>query len=297
MAVIGREIDLSARFIRLGVILGSMLIGAALWAYMRPPSITTVPSAPEATIALAAPVVPARSDAESSNPPGVNSDRAAAAKMMIPAPPGTELTLQNVDPSRLRASFRRGTAVIALENNFDDETTRRGARLLRIAAILGYAPARTVIVQEYPRSPIIRSTVPSSEAVRYALDPLLVGGSQGESSQVRLAFLASYFSGRHQLEAYGGDLLAALRDDQRLQTDDNLQALLNQLSRVRGACVALGRAMVKARVVTSPECSSRLQLQIQNFIRMAGPLQRESDSRRQALRLLESPNAVEVSAR
>jgi len=157
-----------------------------------------------------------------------------------------------------------------------------------MAAALGYEPARVTIAQEYPRSSIIRSAVSSAEAVRYSLDPLFVSGSQGESNRFFLVLLASYFSGRHELPAYATDLLATLTDDRRLQTEDNLKSLLGLLARVPGACTALSHAVVKARTVTGPECWPGLQLQLENFVRLAAPVGLEARSRRQALQLLES---------
>jgi hypothetical protein len=211
-----------------------------------------------------------------------------AEKLMVPAPPQTDLTLQGVDPRRLRASFQRGMA--AMRSNDSDATTKEGAELVSLAAALGYEPARVTIVQEYPRSPIIRSAVSSAEAVRYSLDPLFVPGPQSEGNRIFLALLASYFSGRHELPAYATDLLATLSDDQRLQTEESLKSLLGLLARVPGACTGLAHAIVKSRTVTGPECSSGLQLQLENFFRLTAPVGLEARSRRQALQLLESSN-------
>ena len=211
-----------------------------------------------------------------------------AEKLMVPAPPQTDRALQGIDPRRLRASFQRGMA--AMQQNDSDATTKEGAGLVSMAAVLGYEPARVTIVREYPRSSIIRSAVSSAEAVRYSLDPLFVPGSQSESNRIFLVLLASYFSGRHELPAYATDLLATLGDDQRLQTEESLKSLLGLLARVPGACTGLAHAVVKSRTVTGPECSPGLQLQLENFIRLTAPVGLEAESRRQALQLLESSN-------
>ena len=159
-----------------------------------------------------------------------------------------------------------------------------------MAAVLGYGPARVTIAREYPRSSTIRSATSSAEAVRYSLDPLFIPGSQSESNRISLVLLASYFSGRHELPAYATDLLATLTDDQRLQTEESLKSLLGLLARVPGACTGLAHAVVKSRTVTGPECSPGLQLQLENFIRLAAPVGLEALSRRQALQFLESSN-------
>jgi hypothetical protein len=298
---------------RLGLIVGSILIGVVLLLHVRYSS-TTISLAPKSLAAVVAQVgqpataklqskatsspnfataiAPTRalagSSAQVSNSANVNTDLRMAEKLMVPAPPQTDLALQGIDPRRLRASFQRG--MTAIQSNDSDSTIKEGARLVSMAAILGYEPARLTITQEYPRSSVIRSAVSSAEAVRYSLDPLFVSGSQSESNRFFLVLLASYFSGRHELPVYATDLLATLTDDRRLQTEDSLKSLLGLLARVRGACTSLSQAVVKARTVTGPECSPGLQLQLENFIRLTAPVGLEAQSRRQALPLLESSN-------
>ena len=297
---------------RLGFVVGSMLVGAVLLFHVRSSS-TTISVAPKSVGAVAAQVsqsaaaklqwqarssahfataiAPTQALADSwalSNSANVNTDLRTAEKLMVAAPPQTDLALQGIDPRRLRASFQHGMA--AMQSNYSDATTKEGAGLVSVAAILGYEPARLKIVQEYPRSSTIRSAVSSAEAVRYSLDPLFILGPQSQSDRIFLVLLASYFSGRHALPAYATDLLATLSDDQRLQTEDRLKSLLELLTRVPGACTALAHAVVKGRTVTGPECSPGLQLQIEKFFSITAPIGLEARSRRQALQLLENSN-------
>ena len=228
---------------RLGLIVGSILIGVVLLFHVRYSS-NTISLAPKSSTAAVAQVNhPAKLQSQATSSPrfataiapdqaladsgalsNSTTDLRMAEKLMVPAPPQTDLTLQGVDPRRLRASFQRGMA--AMQSNDSDATSEEGAGLVSVAAILGYWPARVTIVQEYPRSPIIRSAVSSAEAVRYSLDPLFVPGPQSEGNRIFLALLASYFSGRHELPAYATDLLATLSDYQRLQTEGSLKSLL-----------------------------------------------------------------------
>jgi hypothetical protein len=226
-----------------------------------------------------------RFDAGFSIQPGNNSDYLEARRLMIPAPPQTELGLQDVDPRRLRASFQRG--VTAMRRDVEDQITT-GARWVNVAASLGYEPARVLIAQRYPSSAIIRSTVSSAAAVRYSLDPLLISSAKSEGNRNFLVLLASYFSGRQALQGYATDLLAALGDDQRLQARERLELLLNLLAHVRGACTAIAMGTMKARTVTGPECSPGLELQIENYIHTTPAPGLEAQSRRQALRLLDN---------
>jgi hypothetical protein len=281
-----------ASLVRLGLAIGSVLVGAVLLFHVRySPTIKSAAAVPVAQVrqptakVRSAPNINATTAPSS---PNSATDFREAAKLMVPAPPQTEPALQGVDPRRLRTSFQRGMAEMQI--NYSDTTTNEGAGLVSMAAILGYEPARLKIVQEYPRSSVIRSAVSSAEAVRYSLDPLFISGAQSESNRFFLVLLASYFFGRHELPAYATDLLATLSDDQRLQTEDRLKSLLELLTRVPGACTALAHAVVKGRTVTGPECSPGLQLQIEKFISITAPIGLEAGSRRQALQLLENSN-------
>jgi len=211
-------------------------------------------------------------------------DYVAAAKFIIPAPPQTALVLQGIDPRRVRASFQRGVA--AMRSDAEDQSAT-GARLVSVAAILGYQPARVLIAQRYPSSAILRSTVSPAEAVRYSLDPLLIPGAQSEGNRNFLVLLAAYFSGRQALVDYASNVLAVLSDDKRLQTSERLQTLLGLLAHVRGACTAIAMTTLKARRVTGAECSPALQVQIENYLHVTPPAGLEVESRRDAVRLLD----------
>ena len=267
--------------VRLCLVFGPILVGIALFAQIKVHTRAVVASAPEF---LAPAAVAVQSSPERSNLSPVNSDFTAATRLMFPAPTDAEPALQVVAPQILRASFQRG--VTAMQRNSYDEAASEGARLVNMTAALGYEPARSLITREYPRSQAIRSAVSATDAVRYSLDPLIVAGRQSEANRTFLILLAAYFSGHQMIVAYAGDVLRALSDDRRLQTSDRLQILLVDLSHVPGACTALARAVVKARMVTGPECSSRLQLQIDHYLRVTSPAGDEAASRRQAMALL-----------
>jgi hypothetical protein len=57
----------------------------------------------------------------------------------------------------------------------DDEGKSKGASLVHLAALLGYPPARELVVRNYPRLPVVRSTVPAQDVVRFAVDLLARG--------------------------------------------------------------------------------------------------------------------------
>ena len=267
--------------VRLCLVFGPILVAIALFAQIKVHRRAVVASAPEFLPPAAAAV---QSSPKSSSLSRADTDLAAATTLMIPAPPDADPARQIVDLRLLRASFQRGVA--AMQRNSDDEAASEGLRLVSMAAALGYEPARSLIAREYPRSQAIRSAVSPADAVRYSLDPLFVPGRQSEANRTFLILLAAYFSGHQMIVAYAGNVLRALSDDRRLQTEGRLQTLLVDLSHVPGACTALARAVVKARMVTGPECSSRLQLQIDHYLRATAPAGDEAASRRQAMALL-----------
>jgi hypothetical protein len=281
--------------VRLGLVLGLALLGIVLLAHFQKLAPTTVPS-----ISPSSPSVPPTNVITSNLPradesgPRVDGALIGAAAMMIPAPPETELALQSIDPRRLHASFQRGTAAMQkyaddepMVDGSDNKQKIEGARLVNVAAILGYEPARALIARDYPRSHIIRLAVSANEAVRYSLDPLFISGTPSEGNRA-LTLLAAYYSGRHELEAFAVSIMEALRDDRRLRTEARIKFLLTQLAGVRGACTAIIRAISPERVLTGAECPPALQQQMQLFVDVAAPAGREAESRRQALSMLQN---------
>jgi hypothetical protein len=181
--------------VRLGIVLAPALMGALLFTHLRQPVATTAPPAPESIPTVAPPDTVASINIATSNTAIVDADIIAASRMMIPPPPETEMALQGSDPRRLQVSFQRG--MTTMESAADDEQKIVGARLINIAAILGYEPARALIARDYPKSRIIRTAVSAPEAIRYSLDPLFI--SEAASSETKGAFLAqlaAYFAGR-----------------------------------------------------------------------------------------------------
>ena len=280
-------------FVRLGLVLGLVLFGIALLAQFQPQATTTTPSiSPSPATVRPANVTHSNVPHSAENAPRVDRALIEAAAMMIDAPPETELALQGVDPRRLRADFQRGIAAMQsytddepIVDGSHDEQRIEGARLVSVAAILGYEPARALIARDYPRSHVIRAALSANEAVRYALDPLFTSGARIEGNSA-LILLAAYFSGRRELRAFADYVIQALRDDRRLQTEDRINFLLSQLARVRGACMAISRAISPTLIATGEDCPAGLKQQVQLFVHVAAPAGREAESRRQALSLL-----------
>lgn len=298
-----RAAEFMVLLVRLGLVLGLVVVGVVLLEQFRPPATTKAASIPSSSPVVAAstsssPAVLRTNDILSNvprvdeNAPRVDRALVEAATMTIAAPPETPLALQGTDPRQLRANFQRGTA--AMQRYVDDELKGdgsqekqkiEGARLVNIAAILGYEPARVLIARDYPRSHIIRSALSAEEAVRYSLDPLFTSGTPSEGDRA-LTLLAAYFSGRHELGDFAAYIIQSLRDDRRLHTEDRINFLINQLAHVRGACTAISRAISPTQISTGGDCPPALQQQMLLFVRVAGSAGHETETRRQALSIL-----------
>lgn len=210
----------------------------------------------------------------------VDPELLKAAALMVAPPYGTALALQ-VDPRRLRAIMEKGEAVYrsAAGENVQIES----AQLIQVAAVLGYGPARRLIVRDYARSRVIRMTSPEPNTVRFALDAFT--GAVQASGEVEQGFvaLATYFVARRELGAFAVHIVETIRDDSRLQVDRRLGPLFASLAQIEGACVAIARIVSAVRTPTAAECSSELQKRVRARVRAAGPVGREDDSRRYAL--------------
>lgn len=280
-------------FIRFGLILGLALLGAAVLAEFQQPATTnTALVSPASPVARPTNNIVSNMSRVDENPSRVDHTLVEAAAMMIPAPPETELALQGIDPRRLRASFQRGTAAMQkyvedepMVDRSQDERKIEGARLVNAAAVLGYGPARLLIARDYPRSHVIRAALSAEAAVRYSLDPLFAAGTPSEGNRA-LTFLAAYFAGRHELNDFALYLMESLRADRRLQTEERINLLLNQLTPVRGVCRAISQAISPMQIPSGGDCSPALQQQIQLFVHVATSTEREAESRRQALLML-----------
>lgn len=278
------------RVVRLGLILVPLLLAVAILArHLRSsPAVTTARA-----IGAAAPGRPhSLPNVARPRPTPLDPDFVAASRMMISPPPETDSALRGIDPRRLRTSFARGKTMLTAVS---DEQSIAGARLVNIAAVLGYEPARALIARDYPTSHIIRAAVAAPEAVRFSLDPLLHG--HGDKDSAFMALLAAYFAGRDQLAAYATYLLDALADDRRLQSAESIKSLVAGLARVPAVCIAIAHTMVHVRSVTGPPCSSGLQLQMQNYFNRTQPPGLEPQSRRLALTLLQNEKLIRQNSR
>jgi hypothetical protein len=187
-----------------------------------------------------------------------------------------------IEPARLQGIYRRGAE--AIERAVSPEQQAAGARLISVAAALGYPPARAFITREYPRSPAMRAVVPAADAVRYSLDA--IAGSADAGASTFMVLVTAYFAGQGELAVYSKYLLDALDDDRHLQSDASINSLLYELSRVAGACVAVSRAVAHVRIIAGSGCSALLKPQLKYYFSHHAPSGAAAESRRQAFKML-----------
>jgi hypothetical protein len=193
---------------------------------------------------------------------------------MVEPPPGTAVVLLRADPLRLEELNERG---IALYNTAKTEEERiEGARLVHVAAVLGYGPARGVLARSFPRSHAVRSVTTRDDAVRFALDAFAMLSAFSNDPRQVVRNLAAFYIEQAQAGLFARSLLDALRDDARLQQPERLDALFETLAEVRLGCNALS-TLVDLRDPPEPACKAEvLRRATRRYLETAGPIGRDA---------------------
>jgi hypothetical protein len=255
------------------------------------------PSEPPAA-APAAPADSASTDSGSAGEPAANAPahtgtlpaetrvaepaRAPTTSDVIAPPPATDAALV-VDAQKLRQLMDRGTPGLSAKTDLDRV---KGMRLVGIAAALGSASARRLVVQEFPHSAVVRAVVPPADVIRDALDPF-TGDPAAGSDSAPFAALATYFASRKALPTFAAYLVDAVRDDRRLQSRERLNPAFDALAGVSGACVAMARIIAVPHSDSPPECPTEFRDRVLAHVRAAGATGRDAAARRIALTLMQ----------
>jgi hypothetical protein len=214
----------------------------------------------------------------------VDPDPVASFRQLIALPPGTMRDAPRIDPRRIRAIVDRGVVEYASAKTDGDRA--RGARLIQTAALVGYPPARDLLVRNYPQSEAVRSVVPAKDVIRYALGPVMdVAATSEDSKQIFLA-LGQHFALQGQLDLFASQILDLLRGDSRPQLTYRVDTLLDLLARVPEACGALARLVSGAGKVADQECLFSENLR--KFIETTQPsaAEQEEESKRRGSLML-----------
>ena len=210
----------------------------------------------------------------------VDPDPVASFRQLIAVPPGTAREAPRIDPRKIRTMVDRGVVEYASAKTDGDRA--RGARLIQTAALVGYPPARDLLVRNYPQSEAVRSVVPAQDVIRYALGPVMAATSE-DSKQIFLA-LGQHFALQGELDLFAKQILDSLRGDSRPQLIHRVETLLDLLAHVPGACGALARLVPGAGKVADQECF--LGENLRKFIETTRPSAAEEESKHRGLLML-----------
>jgi hypothetical protein len=189
------------------------------------------------------------------------------------------------DAAKLRALMDRG--VIAYARSRADDDRQKAAELVQAAALLGFVPARKLMVNTYPESEPVRRVVLEGDVVRYAAG--LFASTEIYSEDAKSAFiaLARYFAGQKRIEFLASGLVENLRGDTRPQLSRRIDLLLELSSGVPGACRALARAVAAGTESGADECSAELTNNLRRYIEAGRAVPREADLRRRGFIILD----------
>lgn len=184
------------------------------------------------------------------------------------------------DPRQLMNLMNAGVAKYTSEP--DEANKVKGARMIQIAALVGYETARNLIVTNYPRAASIRTAVPASDVVLYAVDLLM---RQADASMQFVA-LANYFSGRGEVLRFAKIVVDVARDSTALREPEKFNRLFKSLSSVPGACTSLKRVISGDPAIDENECSETLQANLFSYIKENAPTGLEREARIRGVELM-----------
>jgi hypothetical protein len=169
--------------------------------------------------------------------------------------------------------------VVAYASASTREAQARGAKLIQLAAQLGYGPARELIARNYPRSEAMQSVVPAADAVRYTLPLVTDEARESDDSKAIFAALVEHAAASGTMRALARQLVDALRADRRPRLGHRLDVILALLARTRGACSAVAQIIATTNDGSEGECSPALSQSLLSYIQSAGPVGGEPDAR------------------
>jgi hypothetical protein len=280
-----------------GVAVAAVLIGGLVWGFHRADGLQAANRVESVTGAAAAPgSVEALADWQRAaflSAPFASVPLIAAPlesplgkdfRELIKLPPGSRHDAPSPDPRKLRALMDRGVVIYA--KSTDDKNRQKGAELIQTAALLGFPPARRLIIRNYSISEPVRRTVPARDVISYAID--FFTGKEIDSDDTKGVFvsLAERFAQEGQIDFFATHLLESLRGDNRPQLSHRIDTMMDLLARVRGACLAVAR-VVSQPASTTADCSVDLAEDLRRFIESGRPTDREADLRRRGLVMLD----------
>jgi hypothetical protein len=186
------------------------------------------------------------------------TEAAAPPNASVPAkaPSGPSRSL---DPAQLRRVMDRGVAQFASAK--DDAGRSRGANLVQVSALLGYSPARELVVRNYLRSPAMQSRVPEQDAVRFTVELM---GQKSEGIDEVARALGNEFAQRGEATRFARHMVDAISDDDRLHSPEQVARLLSIFARIPGVCGGIWQAIGSGG--RPDDCSASLNTELLQYV-------------------------------
>lgn len=144
---------------------------------------------------------------------------------------------------------------------------------LNALAQYGDMAPRWALVRNYHQARVVRKIVSPAEITRYALDVMVTKPEGVEKAEFEFIFNTSQIDQDGQIRAFGNAVLAAIRDDPRLQDPLTLGGIMQQFVFAPGACDAVLDAAKKARIKDLGEdgCDDGTRTALIEFAKARGP--------------------------
>jgi hypothetical protein len=276
-----RRSVLSSQFpyLRLGVIAAAVVI-AALFSVLGRPNSEKV-ERPKGVAIVTSPTITPPSSASPQKPAALkaNPPETLLQEMRVPTIATKDVSIQ-LDPRKLMNLMNTGVTKYTSEP--DEANKASGARLIQIAALAGYETARNLIVTNYPRAASIRTAVPASDVILYAVDLLMRQADAG----TQFAALANYFSARGDAPRFAKIVVDVARDSAPVRDPEKFDRLFKSLSPVPGVCSSLKRVILKDPAIDENECSETLRASFFGYVKQNAPTGLERDARVRGVELL-----------
>jgi hypothetical protein len=260
---VGRLSDPYFHYLPLGLVSAAVVVAAFFSAPHRPQK----PEKPEQPMAVA--VTPPPPDPSFNTLP--SNDLRGKRTLFDPNPSST---LRHSEPDAIpvpetpdpgaQIDVRRvlklmNAGVTKYASGQDEANRAKGAKLIQIAALLGYQTARNLIVVNYPRAASVRAAVTAPDVILYGMDLFL--DKRPEAVTV-LVTLANYFSTRGEIPKFAKVVIDVLHDDSRLSDAGQVDDLFKALSSVRGVCSAIKHEVLSDPTIGENDCSDVVQAEI-----------------------------------
>lgn len=284
-------------YLRLGLISIAVIVAAIVAAFFSAPHRPQKAEKPEQPVAAAVtppPPAPGFNTLSSNDSPekrtlfdpNPSATLRRAAPDAIPVPETSDPAAQ-IDVRRVLKLMNAG--VIKYASDQDEANKVKGAKLIQIAALLGYQTARNLIVVNYPQAASVRIAVPAPDVILYAADLL----TRRDDADPQFVALANYFTKRGESVAFGKIMVDVVRDNARLRESEHLEVLFNTLRRVPGACSTIKRVVLGDPAIDENDCSDTLRQAILIYAKAKGPAGLESDAQDRGLELMQKADAAQ----